>query len=186
MLVWLSGFMLLGFGALGLMVVLTYSGPLSRQSWLCLLAPAVGFGPCMVAASEYALTVHVSTAGWGLSVITGLLVSALLLMNQLPDRVVDARFGRRHLAIIHGPAAAASAYLLMMVMAAILLIAAAVSGVLPLSTLPAVLPFLLLVPILLQLRRHLLSGSGLTTALGANVLLVNSCLALISIGLWIG
>lgn len=185
-LVWLSGLALLVFGALGLGAVLAYSGWLSRHPWLCLLAPGIGFGPCMVAASEYALTGSVSPAGWGLSIMTGLLVSALLLINQLPDAAVDARFGRRHLAIVHGPEVAARAYLLLTVLAGLLLPALVVVNVLPAPTLLALLPFFLLAPIILRLRRHYRGGPELTPALGANVLLVHGVLALMALGLWIG
>lgn len=186
LLVWLSGLALLVFGAIGLATVLAYSSWLIRRPWLCLLAPGIGFGPCMVAASEYALTGSVSSAGWGLSVITGLLVSALLLINQLPDAAVDARFGRRHLAIVHGPGVAAWAYLLLTVLAGLLLLALVVVNVLPAPTLLALLPFSLLVPIILGLRSHYLGGPELIPVLGANVLLVNSVLALMVLGLWIG
>lgn len=185
-LVWLSGLILLAFGALGLATVLAYSGWLSRRPWLCLLAPGIGFGPCMLAASEYALTGSVSPAGWGLSTMTGLLVSALLLINQLPDSAVDARFGRRHLAIVYGSQMAARAYLLLTVLAGVLLCVLVVAKVLPAATLLALLAFPLLVPIALRLRYHYQGGPELIPALAANVLLVNGALALIVLGLWIG
>jgi 1,4-dihydroxy-2-naphthoate octaprenyltransferase len=185
-LVWLSGLTLLAFGALGLVTVLAYSGWLSRRPWLCLLAPGIGFGPCMLAASEYALAGSVSPAGWGLSTITGLLVSALLLINQLPDSAVDARFGRRHLAIVYGSETAAGAYLLLTVLAGLLLTVLVIVNVLPALTLLALLPFFLLIPIALRVRRHHQGGPELIPALAANVLLVNGALALIVLGLWIG
>lgn len=184
-LVWLSGPVLLAFGALGLATVLTYSGWLSRRPWLCLLAPGIGFGPCMLAASEYALSGRVSVAGWGLAVTTGFLVSALLLINQLPDSTVDARFGRRHLAIVYGSQAAAGLYLLLTVLAGLLLVVLVVANVLPVPTLLALVPFSLLIPIMLCVRHHHQGGPELTPALAANAMLVNSVLALIVVGLWV-
>lgn len=185
-LVWLSGPVLLGFGALGLATVLAYSGWLSRHPWFCLLAPGIGFGPCMIAASEYALTGHLSLAAWGLSAVTAVMVSALLLMNQLPDRAVDARYGRRHLAIVYGSLMAVRVYLFMVISAALLLIAMVVTDILPVSTLLALIPFSLLPAITRHLRHHHQGGPGLTPALGLNVVLVNGVLAFVIPGLLIG
>lgn len=183
-LVWLSGPVLLGFGVLGLATVLAYSGWLSRHPWFCLLAPGVGFGPCMVVASEYALSGNLSSAAWGLSAITALMVSALLLMNQLPDRAVDARFGRRHLAIVYGSGVAVRVYLFMVISAALLLSAMVLANLIPSEALLALLPFSLLPLIARRLRQHHQGGPGLIPVLGLNVLLVNGVLALITLGLW--
>ena len=72
-------------------------------------------------------------------------VSALLLFNQLPDADADARVGRRHLVISHGPATAVRWLQGLLLAPYVLLLLAVFGGSLPMPagmvvvTLPAAL-----------------------------------------------
>ncbi|RCV88380.1 prenyltransferase [Billgrantia montanilacus] len=96
---WQVGAVMLGYGLLGMLLVVAYTGWLTRRPWLCLLAPGVGFGILMVAGAYQALTGTLSHTVLASSLVPTLLVSALLLVNQLPDIEPDRRVGRDHLAI---------------------------------------------------------------------------------------
>ncbi len=99
----LRGWPLLLLGLLGLLLVITYTRWLTRNPWLCLLAPGLGFGPVIVIGSVIAVGGQLTAAVVWAAVFSLLWVSALLLFNQLPDAEADAQVGRRHLVISHGP-----------------------------------------------------------------------------------
>lgn len=96
---WQVGAVMLAYGLLGLLLVVAYTGWLTRRPWLCLLAPGVGFGILMVAGAYQALTGTLSLTALAASLVPTLMVSSLLLVNQLPDIEPDRRVGRDHLAI---------------------------------------------------------------------------------------
>lgn len=102
-LVLLRGWPLMVLGLLGLVLVITYTRWLTHNPWLCLLAPGLGFGPVIVIGSVIAVGGQLTSPVIWAAVFSLLWVSALLLFNQLPDADADARVGRRHLVISHGP-----------------------------------------------------------------------------------
>lgn len=93
---------MLVLGAAGVILVLTYTRWITRSPWLCLLAPGIGFGPVMVLGSLIALGARLDTAAIVCAGVAMLLVSELLLINQIPDAETDQKIGRRHLAITLG------------------------------------------------------------------------------------
>ncbi len=144
-LVWLRGWPLLLLGLLGLVLVITYTRWLTGHPWLCLLAPGLGFGPVMVIGSVIALGGQLNAAVLSATALSLLWVSALLLFNQLPDADADARVGRRHLVISHGPATAVRWLQGLLLAPYVLLLLAVFGGSLPMPagmvvvTLPAAL-----------------------------------------------
>jgi 1,4-dihydroxy-2-naphthoate octaprenyltransferase len=97
---------LLVLGVLGAALVLGYTPIINRFPLLCLLAPGIGYGVVIYLGSYWVFSQMAMDAGVLVMPIPILLVSALLLMNQLPDAEVDARFGRRHWAIVFGQVSA--------------------------------------------------------------------------------
>ncbi len=88
------GWKILPVGILGLVTVLLYTPWLTRRPLLCLVAPGLGFGTCMVMGTDVVLGGDYSMAALAASMVPFFLVSNLLLLNQFPD--VDAdRTGRR-------------------------------------------------------------------------------------------
>jgi 1,4-dihydroxy-2-naphthoate octaprenyltransferase len=98
----------LGIG--GLAAVLFYTPWLNRDPALCLAAPGLGFGTCMVMGTDVVLGGGYSWAGFFASLVPFFLVNNLLLLNQFPDVEADRAGGRRHLVITHGLRAGAVVY----------------------------------------------------------------------------
>jgi len=97
-----QGVMLLPIGILGVLAVVLYTRLLTRDPLLCLLAPGIGFGPCMVMGAHFVMTGSYSLTSAAASLVPFFLVSNLLLVNQFPDIGPDAGVGRRHLMIVYG------------------------------------------------------------------------------------
>ena len=107
---WARGLGLLLVGIPGVFAVVLYTRWLTRDPLLCLLAPGIGFGPCMVMGVDFVLTGTYGAEAAAASLIPFFLVSNLLLINQFPDIEPDASVGRRHLIIVHGKRAGAIVY----------------------------------------------------------------------------
>jgi 1,4-dihydroxy-2-naphthoate octaprenyltransferase len=111
-------FLVRGWGILlvglpGLLLVGLYTQYLTRFPLLCLLAPGLGFGPCMVLGMYYVLQGFYDWTAVAASLIPGFLVSNLLLLNQFPDVETDRRAGRRHLPVVLGKSRSARVYSLL-------------------------------------------------------------------------
>jgi len=98
----------LGIG--GLAAVLVYTPWLNRHPALCLVAPGLGFGTCMVMGTDVVLGGGYSWTGFFGSLVPFFLVNNLLLLNQFPDVEADRAGGRRHLVITHGLRVGAGVY----------------------------------------------------------------------------
>ncbi|WP_163559671.1 prenyltransferase [Halomonas sp. NO4] len=187
---WRSGPLLLLHGLIGVGLVVAYTGWLTRRPWLCLLAPGVGFGTLMVVGSYQALTGGVSATALAVSLPPMLLVSALLLANQLPDIAADRRVGRYHLAIALGVPRAARG-VAALVLAAFLVVPPLVAA----AWLPAAAWLMwLALPAALWLARGLWrlpprarasDVSSLASLLGLNVGVLLASLGLLNLGLWL-
>ncbi len=182
----LRGWGLLPLGLLGLLVILLYTRWLTRSPLLCLLAPGIGFGPCMVMGTDFVLTGSYSLAAGIASLVPLFLVSDLLLLNQFPDAAADAASGRRHLIIVHGPEAGVRVYGLFLAGAYLSILAGIGLGILPW---PALLG-LLTVPLALVAwqgaRRHHANIPALIPAMGQNVLVNLATPLLVALGLFLG
>lgn len=104
------GTQLLWIGLPGVLLIYTYTQYLNRSPILCFLAPGLGFGLLMTfgalwvfdGATSEQLRTPMPIGGWLLSFMVTLLVSNLLLVNQLPDVEADKQVGRSHLPIAIG------------------------------------------------------------------------------------
>jgi 1,4-dihydroxy-2-naphthoate octaprenyltransferase len=101
---------ILPLGAMGLAAVLLYTPWLNWRPLLCLVAPGLGFGICMVMGAAVVLGGGYSWAAFGASLVPFFLVNNLLLLNQFPDVAADRAGGRRHFVIVHGLRAGAVVY----------------------------------------------------------------------------
>ncbi|MGR2739699.1 prenyltransferase [Billgrantia sp. Q4P2] len=185
---WRVGPVMLAYGLVGLGLVVAYTAWLTRRPWLCLLAPGAGFGLLMVLGAHQALAGTLSAMVVAAALIPTLMVSALLLINQVPDIDADRRVGRDHLAIRLGPRRAAR-------LVAVLL--AAAFAVVPVAWLVGALPteawlMWLAVPALAWLIRGLWQLpvgvergelASLLPLMGLNVAILLASLALLNVGL---
>ena len=96
------GVLIFPLGAIGILIIITYTKWLNRSPFLCLVAPGIGFGPLMVIGTHVILTGGYSTQVIWISLVPFLMASNLLLLNQYPDIVADKSIGRRHFPIVYG------------------------------------------------------------------------------------
>lgn len=96
------GWAILPFGLLGGALIVTYTAFITRQPWLCLLAPGLAFGPLMVVGTAYAWSGVFSGLALALSMVPFFLVNNLLLLNQFPDREADQKVGRFNILMLLG------------------------------------------------------------------------------------
>jgi 1,4-dihydroxy-2-naphthoate octaprenyltransferase len=104
------GWGILPLGLLGILLVIFYSPWVTKHPFICLIAPGLGFGPLMVMGTHYVLVGRYDVVALLASIIPGLLVSNLLLLNQFPDVEADAAANRRHIPMIFGRTAGAWVY----------------------------------------------------------------------------
>jgi len=170
-------------GAAGVVLVLTYTRWITRSPLICLLAPGLGFGPVMILGSLIALGARLDAAAVAASAISLLLVSELLLINQIPDADADRKVGRRHLVITMGQPAAARLAGLLLLGSYGLLGSAIWVGWLPTWTAIALAPLPAAIWVSTRLRGALSNPAQLNTLLGINVAVLLATLALLICGL---
>ena len=180
---------MLVFGIAGLTLVWGYSGWIVCRPWLCLLAPGVGFGVLVVLGSHWAVSGRLGSTVLVLAPVPTLLVSALLLVNQLPDAEADRQVGRRHLAIVLGVRGAARIAAWLNAAAFVSLALAIVWGGLPRAAWPALLPGLVAVWLihgLYRLDEREIAGDRkrLLPLMTAQVIILIATLAMLDLGLW--
>jgi 1,4-dihydroxy-2-naphthoate octaprenyltransferase len=160
---------LLALGVPGVAVVLAYTRWLNRDPWASIAAPAFGFGPAMVMGTHLVLAHRLDAAVSLASLVPAGAAAGLLLLNQIPDRVADARVGRRTLPVAAGVAATVRVHGALALATFAVPVVGVVAGVLP----PGALAGLLGAPLALRAwqgaRRHARDGDALLPALAANV-----------------
>jgi 1,4-dihydroxy-2-naphthoate octaprenyltransferase len=143
--VWLaiqSSVWLMVLGIVGLALIAFYTSIITRHSFACLLAPGIAFGPIMV--MGIALSAGLTLSAYLLlqSALLCVLVSALLLINQIPDHRADKAVGRKHLVISMGVQYACIAYDFLLLSAGIIIVFGVATGILFQFALVALLPLL--------------------------------------------
>jgi 1,4-dihydroxy-2-naphthoate octaprenyltransferase len=180
------GFALLPIGVLGMALVLAYTPWITRSPWLCLVAPGLGFGPCLVLGAEAALTGQYSWAGFAASLVPFFLVNNLLLLNQFPDVEADRSVGRSNLPILIGRRRSAWVYGLFFGLAVLALGAAVALGLLPALSLLGLAGLAAGVPVLRDLARHAENTAALLPSLGLNVAASIATPTLMALGTFLG
>lgn len=183
--VWGSGLLLVGIP--GIVAVVLYTRWLTRDPLLCLLAPGVGFGPCMVMGVDFVLTGTYSAVALAASLTPFFLVSNLLLINQFPDVEPDADVGRRHLMIVFGKGAGVIVYGAFLTGTYLSVLIAWLAGWFPATALAALLTVPLAVHTAVGVAKHRDSGvNALLPYMGMNVIITLATPALLAAGLWVG
>lgn len=180
---WLRGLPMLVLGAAGIVLVVTYTRWITRSPIICLLAPGIGFGPVMVLGSVLALGGKLDTPALLAALVALLLVSELLLINQIPDAEADRQVGRRHLVITLGPQKAARLVALLLLASFAIILGGVVVMALPTSALMALAPLAPALWISRRLPHSLACPEDLNRILGINVAVLLATLALLAIGL---
>lgn len=189
-LVWSHSFHLIWLGAVGVLVIYSYTQYLNRSPLLCLLAPGIGFGMCMTLGASWVLTGHLTAGAWLSALVTTLLVSNLLLLNQFPDIEPDRAIGRRHLPIVWGPARSARLFAGLYAAAYVIIAVAVIAGWVTPWLLLVGLSLGLTVPLVQRVVRAPEQVAEQVTLLGLNVAVTHIVPLLMAVGFaidwWLG
>jgi 1,4-dihydroxy-2-naphthoate octaprenyltransferase len=163
---------LLVIGIVGFVVSIGYTAPPLKFVYRGLgeIAVAIGFGPLMLLGA-YVVQTRGALA-WEpvvASLPIALLVALILYVNEIPDRRGDARAGKRTLPVRLAKPTVIAGYRIAAVAAYVIVVIGAVTGLLPITALLA----LLTIPLALQVSRGLEPNYdnpyGLMAVMGVNV-----------------
>jgi len=182
---YLKGLWILPLGALGVIVVTTYTRWLTRNPFLCLIAPGLGFGPLMVMGTHFALAGSYSWTSFLASLVPFFLVSDLLLLNQFPDIEADNSVGRRHLLIVRGTKTGTRVYGLFLAGAYLAIILGYLTKAIPLTCFPALATIALAVPAVIGASRYSENIPKLIPYLAMNVMINVLTPVLLAAGLFL-
>ena len=145
------------FGLVGAFSSYFYTAPplrlVAHKGWGELLI-GLNFGVLLVGGTVYTLTGAVSLIDFLLGVPIGLLITAILWINQFPDYEADKATGKNNLVVVLGLRNARWGYLFLLVGAFGILLFAVLLGVLPLSVLLVFLALPIGVYTTITLFRH--------------------------------
>jgi 1,4-dihydroxy-2-naphthoate octaprenyltransferase len=146
-LAWRLGWPVLAFALAGGAAAIFYEAPPIRWSYRGLgeTVIALSYGPWMVLGSFY---LHARTLSWGAfwaSLVPGLLIMALAVVNAIPDYHQDRLVGKRNLVVRLGRRRGMWLYLALAAAALLVAVAGVVAGVFPVACLAALLALPLLV-----------------------------------------
>ena len=181
-LAWLGGWPILLIGLAAILSAIAYTGgpfPLGYYG-LGDLFVFIFFGLASVAGTYYVQTGFVSSAAWWMTIPTGLIITAILVVNNLRDLENDRKAGKHTLAVILGEQATKTQYLMCMVVAYLVLPLAASLGVIPW---PSLLAWVSL-PLALRATRLVFTQRG--RPLNAALAGTGQLALLFSILFWVG
>jgi 1,4-dihydroxy-2-naphthoate octaprenyltransferase len=96
------GWQLLPLALVGFIIAYVYTNWLTKNPWVCLATPGLGFGLIFVLGAHFALTGTYTWAAFIASLTPFFLVSNLLLINQFPDVEADRTVGKKHFPLVIG------------------------------------------------------------------------------------
>ena len=183
---YVSGFWLLPLGLLGVVTIVFYTKWITKNPFLCLIAPGLGFGPCMVMGTDFVLSGGYSWTSFLASLVPFFLVSDLLLLNQFPDVEPDRGVGRHHFPIAIGRKASVTLYVLFMVCTYASVVVGYFVGQLPVEGLLALGSIIVAIPTVKGVARFADDVPKLIPYLGRNVVVIILTPVLLAIGLIVG
>jgi len=168
-----AGWGLLWLGLAGVLISFFYTAPPLRLVHRGLGEPAtaLGFGPIMVLGAYYVQTGHYALQPLVLSIPVALLVMLILYANEIPDRVADARAGKRTLVVRLSRKVVLQGYGVAAALAYLALVVGVLAGLLPWPTLAALLTIPLAVKTLRGLEQNYDDPYVLMGSLQNNVVL---------------
>ena len=133
------------------------------------MAAAIGFGPIMLLGAYVVQTGRIDPEAVVLSLVPGILVALILFVNEIPDRMSDARAGKRTLPTRFSPRVILGTYLVAGLGAFGIIVAGVVVGLLPWPTLIALAAVPLILRVHAGLRANYDSPYALMATMGLNV-----------------
>jgi len=138
--VWKYGLGIIPIGVAGLVLIVTYTGWITKHPFFCLIAPGIGFGFLMVVGTQFVLEGEYSTLSWLVAMVPFFLVNNLLLLNQYPDIQADADVGRYHFPIAYGTTLSNMVYAFFALATIVVITICVLGDYLPTLSLIALLP----------------------------------------------
>jgi 1,4-dihydroxy-2-naphthoate octaprenyltransferase len=150
------GWELAVFGAAGFLVGLLYTAPPFRlvHRGLGELLVGFGFGPVVLLGAYWVQTQHLTVEALSASLPIGMLVAAILYVNEIPDRPWDARAGKNTLLVRMNKTWAIRGYALLLGATYASLLAGVIAGWLAPATLLALLTLPLALSAYRTIRKH--------------------------------
>lgn len=173
-------------GVLGVLVVYFYTTHLTKEPFLCAIAPGLGFGPLIVLGTYFTQTGEYTLSAGMASMVPGFLVSNLLLLNQFPDVEADRAGERRHIPIALGRQHSARIYAALILITYVWLIFSVAFDVLPLTALLGLLTLPLGLKAIRGVLRHFDDTDNLIPFLGVNIMVTLLTPLLVGVGILIG
>jgi 1,4-dihydroxy-2-naphthoate octaprenyltransferase len=174
---------ILPLGIVGVLIILLYTPYLTKLPGVTeLVGPGLGFG-LMVLGTYVTQSGDYRVASVLVSLVAGLLIANLLLINEFPDVEADRPAGRKHLPIILGRAKAAWIYCAIAVLAYAVIVVGVAVGSLPLWALLGLATLPLGVKAMAGVLKHHSDIPKLVSALGMNVMTVLLTPTLMSVGI---
>jgi len=171
-------------GVIGVLIVFLYTPYLTKLSGVTeIIGPGLGFGLMVLGTYVTQSGQYYSAGAIVVSVVAGLLIADLLLINEFPDVEADKAAGRKHLPIIMGKTKAGLVYTVFLLGAYIAIIVGAATGKLPWLALLGLLTLPLAVKAIMGAVKYNNDMSKLVPALGADVITVLVTPLLMSIGI---
>lgn len=157
-LAWLGGWPVIFIGVAAIISAITYTaGPFPLGYFgLGDIFVFIFFGLASVAGTYYVQAGFVSVAAWWMTIPPGMIITGILVVNNLRDLENDRKAGKRTLAVLFGEKSAKIQYLSCMIIAYLILIPASWLGIIPWTTM---LTWLSL-PIAIQAGRVVLTHKG--------------------------
>ena len=165
------GWLILAIGAIGLVVIFTYTQLINKQPLLCLIAPGFGFGTLMVIGSYYVLTGTITCTAVLTSFVPFFLVSNLLLLNQFPDVEADKTVARKHYPIMIGKKSSAVIYIAFLAATYVTIVLGVVVKLTPAWTLISLLILVSAIPTARAVLKNAEDTPALIPSMIQNVLL---------------
>lgn len=179
--VWFKSMLLLPIMIVGMLLVIFYTSHLTRNWFLCLVAPGVGFGTVMVIGTDVVLTDLLSIHAVMASLVPFFLVNNLLLLNQYPDIEADRYIGRTNVLIAFGVKSGAILYLLSTLSAGAVIITGIIWGIFPIHCCSAIVPLVFALPLAGRMSAYTGQIERIIPALKINTFVVLSTPLLLSL-----
>ena len=137
-----AGVQILWLGLIGFFSGLFYTAPpfkFSSRKGLGELLIGLNFGPLMVAGSSLVQTGKLIPESFLVGIPIGLLIAAVVYMNEFPDHESDKASGKNTLIVVFGPERARAGYVALVASAFVSIVIMALNGTLPMLSLIALL-----------------------------------------------
>ena len=137
------GWVILALGTVGVFLAFFHNAPPVRLYFLAPglgeLAVGIGCGPIVVLGSYYVQTQRLSVDALWASIPLGLLVAAVLYLNEFPDYQADKLVGKKTVPVVIGRERATWGYVALLAVAYLVIVAGVILTVFPVAVLLALL-----------------------------------------------